>query len=209
MKDYDNSLIKRVYECRNCDYKSESLIAASKHVELHKTPGPSNKPAFFPQYGVVKVPVEKAPTSQDKWLSEFNSAPEFPFKFTSESTVVCQICEQEFSAKQKVHISAHIKRKKHQENISRKEEKKAMVESGTTDLARDLCKMAVSANLPWNIFNNPILREILEKHMGKKLPCADTIAGRVNELYKEVFEDIKKDLAGKPFWLATDETNGM
>ena len=96
-----------------------------------------------------------------------------------------------------------------EENQALKEEKKAMVESGTTDLARDLCKMAVSANLPWNVFNNPIVREILEKHMGKKLPCADTISGRVNELYKEIFEDIKKDLAGKPFWLATDETNGM
>jgi len=98
---------------------------------------------------------------------------------------------------------------KHQYNVSKKEEHKEMQEQGTTDLARDLCKMAMLANIPWNVFDSPIVREILEKHMGKKLPCADTIAGRVKHIYEEVMAEIKKNLAGEPFWLGTDETNGM
>ena len=45
---------------------------------------------------------------------------------------------------------------KHQYNVSKKEEHKEMQEQGTTDLARDLCKMAMSANIPWNVFDSPM-----------------------------------------------------
>ena len=59
---FDKTMIRRIYECRYCDFKDEDLSKVSVHVELHKRPGPSNKPAFFPQYGIVNVPKEAAPT---------------------------------------------------------------------------------------------------------------------------------------------------
>ena len=211
---YDKAMIRQVFECRNCDFKSENLSAVSGHVELHKRPGPS-KPVWWPKYGVVDVPKEAAPSSlalpkhAEKWLSECNSAADYPFKFKSESKVACQICEHEFVVKQKCHLTNHIKTNRHRDHVPLKEDKKEMEEQGTSELAKDLCKMACAANLAWNVFNNPIVRETLQKHMGKQVPCGKTIAGRLDGCYKEVMEEIKKDLDGHPFWLETDETNGM
>ena len=215
--DYDESLIRQVFECRNCDFKSEVLSAVSAHVELHKRPGPSNKPVWWPKYGIVDVPKEAPkeapppglalPKHAEKWLKELNSAPDYPFKFISESKVSCQICEHTFVVNQKGHLTLHIKTKRHQVHVTKKEDKKEVQEKGT-DLAKDLCKMACAANLAWNVFNNTIVREILEKHMGKKLPCATTVASRLDEIYNEVMVEIKKDLHGHPYWLSTDETNG-
>ena len=99
----------------------------------------------------------------------------------------------------------HTSTKKHQDHIQRKAEKK---EQGPSDLAKDLCKMACSANLAWNVFDNPDVQEILGKHMGKKVPCGKTVSRRLDECYQEVLDKIKSDLEGHPFYVETDETNG-
>ena len=67
----------------------------------------------------------------------------------------------------------------------------------------------MAANIAWAKFDNPVVREVLEKHIGKNMPCANVVAGKLDQHYEEVMEVIKKDLQGKPFWLSTDETTGM
>ena len=73
-------------------------------------------------------------------------------------------------------------------------------------LARDLCEAFVSANIPWAKIENTKVKEMLQKWTGQKMPCAVTLAERLDDIYAEVMDKIKDDLRGKPFWLGTDET---
>ena len=224
--DMDKDFIRQVFQCRKCDFESEALSVVSAHIEVHKRAGPSKS---RPPPGYVhptKQFVTKSPNvsggqnlpkseTREGWLRELNSSHNYPFRFLtasvplSDSKVRCEKCEDEFVVKQKSHLTTHLKTKKHQDHIKFKADRKEFYEQGKYDLAKDLCRLALAANIAWNKFDNPVVEEILGKHMQKKVPSATTIARRLPECYSEVMTEIKKDLDGSPFWLGTDETNGM
>ena len=215
-KDFIRQVVTTVFQCRSCDFEHEDLVVVKRHVEVHKKPGPS-KPAWWPTSNSKVEPKGAKATLKEQWLRDFNSEENFPFKFVSEIRVRCLLCEMEFDAKQRSPLKRHANTKSHQANTGFKEDRRVLQEESEicsrpksdNGLAKDLCKMAVAANLAWNVFNNPIVREILQKHIGKTIPSAPTVAKQLDQCYEEVMGEIKRDLHGKPFWLAVDETNGM
>ena len=123
------------------------------HVEVHKKPAPG-KPAWWPTSNSNVEPIGPEETLKGKWLREFNSEENFPFKFVSEMRVRCLSCETEFDAKQKSQLKKHANCKSHQDNTVLKEEGRVIREDSEINprpksdngLAKDLCKMAVAAN---------------------------------------------------------------
>ena len=72
-------------------------------------------------------------------------------------------------------------------------------------MAKELCKVFVAANLSWNKIDNPELKDFFERHIKIPMPSREMVRRQLDGLYTEVYESIKKDLAGKPFWLGIDE----
>lgn len=225
-KDYDKDLIEQVFKCRQCDYVDSALSKVKDHVKVHQS-----KPVWWPKSSVastssaVSSPVSLGPKLAKKWLSEFNSDDSYPFKFVSDTRVRCHVCESNFDVKKKSQLKGHCDTQLHQNNILHKCDRNSVQVEGEiassefaefsrslrsdNGLAKDLCRMAVAANISWRTFDNEMVRSVLRKHIGKVTPCSRTIAGKLDEIYDEVMEDIKKNLQGEPFWLGTDETNGM
>ena len=72
-------------------------------------------------------------------------------------------------------------------------------------IAKELCKVFVSANLSWKKLDNPELIDFLERHTKVAVPNKETVRLQLDGLFLEVYASIKKDLSGKPFWLGIDE----
>ena len=132
-----------------------------------------------------------------KWLGGLNK--DNNFKFVSEGRVRCLVCEAEIVVSQKSQLKQHLRTKGHLKNVGLKAERKALQEGGKAGssrksdngLARDLCKMAVAVNLSWAKFDHPVVKEILERHIGKSIPGSGTIEKQLSDLSSQTELEIE------------------
>lgn len=99
------------------------------------------------------------------------------------SGIYCKACEKTLNVNQKSDLVQHDRAQKHLKNLALKRKRTATqaqledVSSKTKPpksrseiLGGDLCKALLSANIPWNKLENPLLKTFLEANVGITLP---------------------------------------
>ena len=117
-----------------------------------------------------------------KWLQQFNTKEEDPFKFVTDGTIYCKSCEKTFVVTKKSQLQQHASSEKHTKSAEIKLKRKAsqiqledLLEpkpkySRSQILGKELCEAMLSANIPWAKLQDPRLRSFLETNIGVKIP---------------------------------------
>ena len=138
--------------------------------------------------------------TRQKWIHEFNTGIEVLYKFISATEVHCQKCETDFTVLWKSNLKKHHDTEKHQKGNQLKAKRKSLQLQGGGDvdieekkprvnqLAKDMCKAWLAANIPFNKLNHPMLREFLEKYITLGTPSVRTVVRNIDVCYKEVMQ---------------------
>lgn len=155
-----------------------------------------------------------------KWLKDFNTKEEDPFKFMSDGrSVYCKVCEKVFAVIQRSQLVQHQKSALHARNMVLKERRSARQsqlvdafapkpkKSRTNIIGKELCEAMLSANIPWIKLQNPKLRGFLEKNIGISLPDESALRRvHLQDCYEDAMKEIRSSLEGFPIWIGVDET---
>ena len=102
-------------------------------------------------------------------------------------------------------LRKHCKRESHIRNRNLKAIAIEGKEDRNKDLAYELCKVMVVADLPWQKIEIPEFRNFLELNIGRKFPSRVTLVDTyLDKLYLEAVSGIKQDLSNGPVWCSVD-----
>lgn len=147
------------------------------------------------------------------WISEYNKD-----LATDGERVYCNICEKNIACDKKFQVDQHIKTASHAaKKVKRKECSSTQgfltIDSfsksdGGNNFNLDLCNALTSSNIPFNKLNNPNFRSFLQKYcVNQNIPDESTIRKKYLEvIYKDVLEEIRKDIGDNNIWISADET---
>lgn len=159
-------------------------------------------------------------SSRRKWLKDVNCKDNDPYKFMpDEKNVYCKICEKTVTVCKKSQLEQHHRSEKHKKNTLLREKRSAsqaqleeIVQiapkvSRSNVIGKQLTIAALSANIPWNKFSHPKMRDFLESNIGFTIPDETTLR-RVHlpDCFNDVTREIKRDLGDSSLWFGTDET---
>ena len=112
-------------------------------------------------------PKNTSPTTHARWLSDFNSEENWPFKRSNDEEWYCSACEHKWVVRQKSHVEKHFFKGKHQENVRLKAERRfeEQDDSQDTEMAQELVQAFLAVNIPLSKLETPrfegLLRETL------------------------------------------------
>ena len=199
--DYDTDLIAQVFKCRMCDFEAEGAAAAmipshlKKHTNAEKL---AAKQKISGQAAATCTKAKVQEVTRQKWIREFNTGIDDPYKFISATEVRCQKCETNFNVTWKSNLKKHHDSDKHQKGMQLKAKRKSLQLQGGGDveekkprvnkLAHDLCRAWLAANIPFHKLDHPILRKFLEEYISLGMPSVRTVVRNVDVCYEEVMQ---------------------
>lgn len=165
---------------------------------------------------------EASQQAKIKWLKEFNTKSEDPFKVTESGQFFCKACEDAFSWGRKSELVQHSKSQRHKKNLQLKAKRshtQAQLEdlqpkqakmSKSDRLGKELGEAFLAAGIPWLKLENLRLRGFLESNLGITIPSETTMRKRfLDDIYEESLTSIKNLLDGHPLWISVDETTDV
>lgn len=148
-----------------------------------------------------------------KYVSEFGEN-----VFSNDGSILfCKLCEIRVSANRRYIVTQHLKTEKHIRAINRnknettsKVQQQLTLSSKKSTFSKDLCKALLSANIPLNKVNNEDFRLFMEKYTNREIPDESTLRkSYVNDIYEEVINKIRFNIAGHKIWVSVDETTDV
>ncbi len=91
------------------------------------------------------------------------------------------------------------KRRKIQSTLHVTQTKRKWDDDEQERFKKDLCRLFVANNIPWNVVNNPEFKKFASAYLGNPpLPSRQTLSGRIlRNLVKEVEGDVRKRVSGQ------------
>lgn len=145
------------------------------------------------------------------WISQYNED-----LITDGQIIYCVVCEKNIPCEKKFQVDQHIKTSGH---VVKKRKESTPVQTLLTsipsskcqeksDFAVDLCNALVSSNIPFHKLNNPNFKNFLKKYCtNQHIPDESTIRKNyLDIIYKNVIEEIRKDVGESNIWISVDET---
>ena len=128
--------------------------------------------------------------------------------------IFCNVCSVTIGIDkkhQKDRINAHLKSKKHLENIEIQEKNQQEMLDSTTDFTKiyyqDLATAFASAGIPFHKLSHPAIKEFLEKYINTKTPDETTLRkGYLKPIFVKTQERIKEIVSDSNVCFILDET---
>lgn len=146
-----------------------------------------------------------------KYVNEFGKE----ILSTDGEILFCKICEIKVASEKKFTVVQHISRDKHVSGLRRRELKsdqqvstmQCINENQLSPFSYDLTNAFLSANIPLNKLENPILKGFLEKYTNKSIPDRSSIRKNyVSKCYNNTMNKIIQYVGDKKIWVFLDET---
>ena len=97
-----------------------------------------------------------------------------------------------------------------QQDAANDEESRPQWSEESSIFNRDVCKLMISADIPWHKLSNEEFKKFMKKYTGKRLPDSSTIRKLyVGETYKETVKKLQQNAKNKTIWVSLDETTDV
>lgn len=175
--------------------------------------------AYLVLWFVSVVSIKMSAAKRSKWLAMVNEKKDYPFKMMDMAAAFCQACEKAITVDMKSQLIQHLKSKLHGKNTTVKN-KSSLIQLQLEDLhkdknkltkaevmAKELCEVFLSCNIPWSKLDNPKMHQFLETYTGLSIPDESTLRKRhLSDCYTDVMVNIRHELEDSPVWISVDET---
>nr|XP_040577389.1 uncharacterized protein LOC121126151 [Lepeophtheirus salmonis] len=125
-----------------------------------------------------------------------------------EEKIVCRVCNYTCPFRPPSRIKKHLLSPSHIQSVKiyKSNPINNSVECPNSNFYSDLTTMLVTCNIPHSTVEHPNFSKFVEKYVGKKLPCRNSMNRLVNLVSKNVITKIKKDVEEKDLFIAVNET---